>query len=148
MAANRAKESLMQCTACGKPIEQDARFCRHCGARQVPAPRRKGRWQESLRLVFPRHSLQDDVMHAGQIFAGVLAVLGLAIGIFFLPAVGMILLLFSIAVLLHLLLRESTLQEIRTRGLQRQGSPARYHAARQDAAAPEARPPPPYKESR
>ncbi len=124
----------MQCSACGKPIEGDARFCRHCGAHQDRAPRRHRRWEEPLRLLFPRHSLQDDVMHAGQIFAGVLAVLGLVVGIFFVPPVGMMFLLFSIALLLHLLLRESTLQEIRTRGPQRQGS-ARYHAARADLPA-------------
>jgi hypothetical protein len=105
-------------------------------------------WQERLRRAYPRHSLQDDLMHAGQLLAGILAVAGLVVGVFFLPVVGLLFITFAIALLLQLLLRERTLEEIR-----RRGPAARYHAQRERigatpppaAAAPptEAPPPPP-----
>jgi hypothetical protein len=94
-------------------------------------------WQERVRRAYPRHSLQDDLMHAGQLLAGILAVAGLVVGVFFLPVVGLLFITFAIALLLQLLLRERTLEEIR-----RRGPAARYHAQR-DHTTPAAAPAPP-----
>jgi hypothetical protein len=88
-------------------------------------------WQERLRRAYPRHSLQDDLMHAGQLLAGIMAVSGLVVGVFFLPVVGLIFITFAIALLLQLVLRERTLEEIR-----RRGPGARYHAQREHAGTP------------
>ncbi len=87
-------------------------------------------WQERVRRAYPRHSLQDDLMHAGQLLAGILAVAGLVVGVFFLPVVGLLFITFAIALLLQLLLRERTLEEIR-----RRGPTARYHAQREHIGA-------------
>lgn len=130
----------MSCPTCGQSVEADARVCRHCGA-ALGASLARPDWQEHLRRAYPRHNLQDDLMHAGQLLAGVIAVAGLVVGVFFLPVVGLLFIAFAIALLLQLLLRERTLEEIR-----RRGPGARYHAQRERAGptrAPAAPPAPP-----
>lgn len=165
------------CRACGKPIEAEARFCRFCGKSQAdPAPMSSRSAPvgsnspssgagESLdnrvRQLFPRHHLQDEFMHISTIAAFVMAAIGFVLG-FFTPALGgswlsTNFLLGSIALLLFLILRESTLSHIRGRG--GAGAPsspegARYHAARRggsdvsaeaataDSSPPSARRPP------
>jgi predicted lipid-binding transport protein (Tim44 family) len=137
----------MNCPSCGQSVEAGAVVCRRCGATLNASPARPD-WQERLRRAYPRHNLQDDLMHAGQLLAGLMAVGGLVLGVFFLPVVGLLFITFAIALLLQLLLRERTLEEIR-----RRGPGARYHAKREQtgatrspaAAAPptEAPPPPP-----
>ncbi|TMG32728.1 MAG: hypothetical protein E6H93_03780 [Chloroflexi bacterium] len=141
------------CRECGKPIEADARFCRFCGKSQAdPNPgaaasgaasarsnRVRGGTGESLegrlRQLFPRHHLQDEFMHIGTIAAFFMAAIGFILG-FFTPALGgswlsANFLLGSIALLLFLILRESTLSHIRGRGGSgASAEPARYHAAR------------------
>ena len=94
-----------------------------------------------LRQLFPRHHLQDEFMHIGSIAAFFMALIGFVLGFF--PAVswlGTNFLLGSIALLLFLILRESTLSHIRVRsgGVPADGGATRYHAARQasDAAIP------------
>ncbi len=75
-------------------------------------------------------------MHIATIAAFVLAVVGLIVGIF--PAlftIGATLLFFSIALLLFLILRESTLSHIRVSGAPRTGEGTRYHAARASGAS-------------
>jgi hypothetical protein len=135
------------CRECGKQIEDDARFCRFCGKPQADdtpgtaaasanAPRTGTGLQHRIRQVFPRHHLQDEFMHLATIAAFVLAVAGLLIGIF--PAlftIGASLLFFSIALLLFLILRESTLSHIRVSS-PRTGEGTRYHAARAGAGSP------------
>ena len=77
-------------------------------------------------------------MHIATIAAFLLAVAGLVIGIF--PAlfnIGATLLFFSIALLLFLILRESTLSHIRVSS-PRTGEGTRYHAARAGGASPPA----------
>jgi hypothetical protein len=91
-----------------------------------------------LRQLFPRHHLQDEFMHIAGIAAFFMALIGFVLG-FFAPALGgnwlsTNFLLGSIALLLFLILRESTLSHIRARGGPDGGSsPAagRHHAARQ-----------------
>ena len=141
----------MFCRECGKQIEDDARFCRFCGKAQADeapaagtASANPGRatsgtgLQHRIRQVFPRHHLQDEFMHLATIAAFVLAVAGLVIGIY--PAlftIGASLLFFSIALLLFLILRESTLSHIRVSS-PRPGEGTRYHAARSGGASPPA----------
>jgi len=168
------------CRECGKPIEADARFCRFCGKSQADpvagsspsrsastGSSRSGGTGESLenrlRQLFPRHHLQDEFMHISTIAAFFMAVIGFILG-FFTPALGgswlsTNFLLGAVALLLFLILRESTLSHIRGRG---GGAPSnaeggRYHAARRgtggsdapaeaataDSSPPSARRPPP-----
>jgi len=146
------------CRECGKPIEAEARFCRFCGKSQAepatgamssrgataPSNRPAGGAGESLetrlRQLFPRHHLQDEFMHISTIAAFFMAAIGFILG-FFTPALGgswlsTNFLLGAIALLLFLILRESTLSHIRGRG--GAGAPSssdagRYHAARRGA---------------
>lgn len=125
----------MFCRSCGKQIEADARFCRYCGKPQAeptsgataaapgataspgaagtrPAPR--GGFEARLRHLFPRHHLQDEFMHLATIVAFVIAVIGFIFGMTSLWAFGVTWLLFAIALLLFLMIRESTLSHVRT----------------------------------
>jgi hypothetical protein len=110
-----------------------------------------------LRHVFPRHHLQDEFMHIATIAAFFVAAIGFLLGMFTQVFLGMVWLLFAIALLLFLILRESTLSHVRGArgGSTASGSnPAstRYHAARRDpsghpsaaaeAATAESSPPP------
>jgi zinc ribbon protein len=148
------------CRECGKPIEADARFCRFCGKSQADpvagagtarsagagSNRAAGGSGESLesrlRQLFPRHHLQDEFMHISTIAAFFMAAIGFILG-FFTPALGgswlsTNFLLGAIALLLFLILRESTLSHIRGRsGTGTASSPegGRYHAARRGPAA-------------
>jgi zinc ribbon protein len=150
------------CRECGKPIEADARFCRFCGKSQAdPSPGRTaagaasarsnrvtggtGESLESrLRQLFPRHHLQDEFMHISTIAAFFMAAIGFILG-FFTPALGgswlsTNFLLGSVALLLFLILRESTLSHIRGRGgTVGPSSPegTRYHAGRRPAGTSE-----------
>jgi zinc-ribbon domain len=143
------------CRECGKPIEADARFCRFCGKSQADpvastgtprsasagSTRAAGGSGESLesrlRQLFPRHHLQDEFMHISSIAAFFMAAIGFILG-FFTPALGgswlsTNFLLGAIALLLFLILRESTLSHLRGRsGTGATSSPegGRYHAAR------------------
>jgi hypothetical protein len=77
--------------------------------------------EQWLRQLFPRHHLQDAFTHLGTITAFFLALIGFVLG-FITPALfgenflSIDFLLASIALLLFLILRESTLSHIRTRG--------------------------------
>src|SRR5438034_732988 len=111
------------CRSCGKPIEADARFCRFCGKSQAePAGRRAAstpRLEDRLQQLFPRHPLQDEFMHIGSIAAFFMALIGFVLGLFT-PAMGgpwlsVNFLLGSVALLLFLMLRQSTLSHIRPR---------------------------------
>jgi len=62
-----------------------------------------------LRHVFPRHHLQDEFMHIATIAAFFVAAIGFLLGMFTQVFLGMVWLLFAIALLLFLILRESTL---------------------------------------
>jgi zinc ribbon protein len=144
-AASTDKRGPGFCRECGKPIEADARFCRFCGKSQSdpatgvagPARTPAGRQsrpglEERLQQLFPRHHLQDDFMHVGGIAAFFMALIGFALG-FFTPALGsswlsVNFLLGSIALLLFLSLRESTLSYMRSRG----GGPAASEAGGAD----------------
>lgn len=134
----------MFCPACGKSIEDDARFCRFCGAAQgstasaagastssTPLPAAGTALEDRLRQLFPRHHLQDGFMHVATIAAFMMAVIGFIVG-FFLAVnwVGTNFLLGSIALSLFLILRESTLSHIRVRGGPPAGANPRYHAGR------------------
>jgi zinc-ribbon domain len=140
------------CRECGKSIEADARFCRFCGKSQadpVPgaAPARASTASRSqasgsglehrLAQIFPRHHLQDEFMHIGSIAAFLMALIGFIVGFFYAYSwLGTNFLLGSVALLLFLILRESTLSHIRVRN---GGSPAhpgggtRYQAGRRGA---------------
>jgi hypothetical protein len=138
------------CRECGKPIEADARFCRFCGKPQTdpvagPAASTAGSsgaarvgdgLEGRLRRLFPRHHLQDEFMHISTIAAFFMALIGFVLG-FFTPALGgswlsTTFLLGAIALLLFLILRESTLSHIRARGGASAASSttSRYHAGR------------------
>jgi len=158
----------MFCRSCGKSIEAGARFCRFCGKSQTepvaasarssasaassgtaessasPASHSTGAagLEHRLRQIFPRHHLQDEFMHLGTIAAFFMALIGFVLG-FFTPALGgnwlsTNFLLGAVALLLFLILRESTLSHIRVRD---GGSPSstesatRYHAGRRPAGA-------------
>src|ERR1700694_4424871 len=126
------KAGTVFCRECGKSIEADARFCRFCGKSQADpvagsAPPRStassgdaaaGSGVEHwLRQVFPRHHLQDEFMHVGTIAAFLMALIGFVLGFFLAYSwLGTNFLLGSVALLLFLILRESTLSHIRVRG--------------------------------
>jgi hypothetical protein len=133
---------------CGRPIEADARFCRFCGRSQAdpvagsasassnPGPAGAG-LEHWLRQLFPRHHLQDEFMHIGTIAAFLMALIGFVLGFFYAFGwLGTNFLLGSIALLLFLILRESTLSHIRVRGGVPTPTPtaSRTHAGRRSAA--------------
>jgi hypothetical protein len=143
-----AKAGTVFCRECGRPIEADAHFCRFCGKSQADpvagptstapsrAPAGAG-LEHRLRQLFPRHHLQDEFMHIGTIAAFLMALIGFVLGFFLAYSwLGTNFLLGSIALLLFLILRESTLSHIRVGG----GAPAptpsggRTHAGRRSAA--------------
>jgi zinc ribbon protein len=170
------KGGTVFCRECGKSIEADARFCRFCGKSQAdpvaggttyrsapaaPAGSSGGTssgLETRLQQLFPRHHLQDEFMHISTIAAFFMALIGFVLG-FFTPALGgnwlsTNFLLGAVALLLFLILRESTLSHIRVRG---GGTPApgpsggRTHAGRRptttaegpaEAATAESSPPP------
>jgi len=148
-----AKAGTVFCRSCGKSIEEGARFCRFCGKSQADpvagsaagssaasASHRSGSGLEHrLRQIFPRHHLQDEFTHVGTITAFLMALIGFVVGFFINYSwLGTNFLLGSIALLLFLILRESTLSHIRVRD---GGSPSptesatRYHAGRRPGAA-------------
>jgi len=129
------KEGTVFCRECGKPIEEGARFCRFCGKPQADpvgvataglaassasrSPAATKGLEDRLQQLFPRHHLQDEFMHIGTIAAFFMALIGFVLG-FFTPALGgnwlsTNFLLGSVALLLFLILRESTLSLIRWR---------------------------------
>jgi hypothetical protein len=150
------KAGTVFCRECGKSIEADARFCRFCGKAQADPvaggtaarsstaskPRASNSDLETrLAQIFPRHHLQDEFMHIGSIAAFLMALIGFVVGFFFTYSwLGTNFLLGSIALLLFLILRESTLSHIRLRN---GGSPShmaggtRYQAGRRAASASE-----------
>jgi zinc ribbon protein len=143
------KAGTVFCRECGRPIEADARFCRFCGKSQAdpvagststsshPGPTGAG-LEERLRQLFPRHHLQDEFMHIGTIAAFLMALIGFVLGFFLAYSwLGTNFLLGSIALLLFLILRESTLSHIRVRGAAPTPTPTggRTHAGRRPAAA-------------
>jgi hypothetical protein len=103
-------------------------------------PAEKGGIEAGFRRVFPRHHLQDEFMHLGTIVAFVVAVVGLVLGLFPQVAyIGQTALLFSIALFLFLILRESTLSHVRSRRhLDEPSGETRYHAQRSDRPASQA----------
>lgn len=157
-----AKAGTVFCRSCGKSIEAGARFCRFCGKSQAdpvagstaassstaPASHHGGSGLEHrLRQIFPRHHLQDEFTHVGTIAAFLMALIGFVVGFFINYSwLGTNFLLGSIALLLFLILRESTLSHIRVRD---GGSPSssaggsssssaggtRYHAGRRPTGA-------------
>jgi hypothetical protein len=94
------------------------------------------RW---LRQLFPRHHLQDEFMHIGTIAAFLMALIGFVVGFFVSYSwLGTNFLLGSIALLLFLILRESTLSHIRVRdggSAHKAADGTRYHAGRPSGAA-------------
>ena len=89
--------------------------------------------EQRLRQLFPRHHLQDEFMHIGTIAAFLMAVIGFILGFFVAYSwLGTNFLLGSIALLLFLILRESTLSHIRVRGGPESATPSggRTHAGR------------------
>ena len=149
---------IVFCRSCGKPIEADARFCRFCGKSQAepagrPAGSSQGRLrrtgfnlEDRLQQLFPRHHLQDEFMHIGSIAAFFMALIGFVLG-FFTPAVGtpwlsVNFLLGSVALLLFLILRESTLSYIRSRSggpsASEAGGTGRNQSGRRSAGGSEA----------
>jgi hypothetical protein len=92
-----------------------------------------------LRQLFPRHHLQDEFMHVGTIAAFLMALIGFVVGFFYAYSwLGTNFLLGSIALLLFLILRESTLSHVRVRdggSAPKTAGGNRYHAARVPAAA-------------
>lgn len=97
------------------------------------------RIEQWLRQLFPRHHLQDEFMHIGTIAAFLMALIGFVVGFFFAYSwLGTNFLLGSIALLLFLILRESTLSHIRVRdggSAPRAAGGTRYHAERPSSAA-------------
>src|SRR5438477_651215 len=81
------------CRECGRSIEADAHFCRFCGKSQAdpvagppsapshPGPSGTG-LEHWLRQLFPRHHLQDELMHIGTIAAFLMALIGFVLGFF------------------------------------------------------------------
>jgi hypothetical protein len=150
------------CRACGKPIEADARYCRFCGKPQTDreaaaasasgAPRtgridprqanaRRDGLEQRLRELFPRHHLQDEFMHIGTITAFFMGLIGFVLGFF--PAYTWLaqnFLLGAIALVLFLILRESTLSHIRAAGGRDAGAKTaapRYQAGRTSPSSPD-----------
>jgi len=138
------KDGTIFCRECGRPIEADAHFCRFCGKSQADpvagsastAPNREpagARLEHWLRQLFPRHHLQDEFMHIGTIAAFLMALIGFVLGFFLAYSwLGTNFLLGSVALLLFLILRESTLSHIRVRGVAPAPTPSggRTHAGR------------------
>ncbi|TMC46002.1 MAG: zinc-ribbon domain-containing protein [Chloroflexi bacterium] len=161
------KGGTVFCRECGKSIEDDARFCRFCGKSQKDpvagsAPAGSGpssaahsvtasSLETALRQVFPRHQLQDEFMHIGTIAAFLMALVGFVVGFFYAYSwLGTNFLLGSIALLLFLILRESTLSQIRMReggsstrsaGSPRSQAPAAAAEGPAEAANAESSPP-------
>jgi zinc ribbon protein len=143
------KPGTVFCRECGRPIEADAHFCRFCGRSQadpvagstattstLSSPAGAG-LEHRLRQLFPRHHLQDEFMHIGTIAAFLMAVIGFVLGFFLAYSwLGTNFLLGSIALLLFLILRESTLSHIRVRGGGPTATPSegRTQAGRRSAA--------------
>jgi hypothetical protein len=142
------KAGTVFCRECGKPIEADAHFCRFCGKSQSdpvtgspsassqPGPAGAG-LEQWLRQLFPRHHLQDEFMHIGTIAAFLMALIGFVLGFFYAFSwLGTNFLLGSVALLLFLILRESTLSHIRVRGAAPTATPSggRTQAGRRSAA--------------
>ena len=92
-----------------------------------------------LRQLFPRHHLQDEFMHIGTIAAFLMALIGFVVGFFYSYSwLGTNFLLGSIALLLFLILRESTLSHIRVRdggSAPKASGGIRYHAGRPSGGA-------------
>jgi len=149
-----ANAGTVFCRSCGKAIEAGARFCRFCGKSQADpvagsasavsssAPARQlagAGFEHRLRQIFPRHHLQDEFTHVGTIAAFLMALIGFVVGFFINYSwLGTNFLLGSIALLLFLILRESTLSHIRVRN--GGSSPSsegvtRYQAARRPSGA-------------
>ncbi|HXN03065.1 MAG TPA: zinc ribbon domain-containing protein [Candidatus Dormibacteraeota bacterium] len=144
------KAGTVFCRECGRPIEADARFCRFCGKSQADpvagsastsshagstGPSGVG-LENWLRQLFPRHHLQDEFMHIGTIAAFLMALIGFVLGFFLAYSwLGTNFLLGSVALLLFLILRESTLSHIRVRGGAPTPTPTggRTHAGRRPA---------------
>lgn len=155
-----AKAGTVFCRSCGKSIEAGARFCRFCGKSQAdpvagsasagssaPVSHHTGTGIEHwLAQLFPRHHLQDVFTHAGTIAAFLMLLIGFVLGFFFNYSwLGNNFVFASIALLLFLILRESTLSHIRVRDGGSSASSAssasstggtRYHAGRRPAAGP------------
>jgi hypothetical protein len=96
-----------------------------------------------LRQLFPRHHLQDEFMHIGTIAAFLMALIGFVLGFFYAYSwLSWNFLLGSIALLLFLILRESTLSHIRARGdsgaAPKSTGGTRYHAGRRPSGPAEA----------
>jgi hypothetical protein len=97
--------------------------------------------EHRLAQLFPRHHLQDEFMHIGTIAAFLMALIGFVVGFFYAYSwLGTNFLLGSIALLLFLILRESTLSHLR--GRDAGSSPktttagsTRYHAGRRPTGA-------------
>jgi hypothetical protein len=142
------KAGTVFCRECGRPIEADAHFCRFCGKSQADpvagststAPNRGpagAGLEHRLGQLFPRHHLQDEFMHIGTIAAFLMALIGFVLGFFLAYSwLGTNFLLGSIALLLFLILRESTLSHIRVRGEAPTPTPSggRTHAGRRSVA--------------
>lgn len=78
-------------------------------------------------------------MHIATIAAFFVAVIGFLLGLFVAVLLGMLWVLFAIALILFLILRESTLSHVRGSGSGGAGSSpgaGRYHAARRDPTGP------------
>jgi hypothetical protein len=94
-----------------------------------------------LRQLFPRHHLQDEFMHIGTIAAFLMALIGFVVGFFYAYSwLGTNFLLGSIALLLFLILRESTLSHLRVRdagSTPKTSASTRYHAGRRPSGAAE-----------
>jgi hypothetical protein len=92
-----------------------------------------------LRQLFPRHHLQDEFMHVGTIAAFLMALIGFVVGFFYAYSwLGTNFLLGAIALLLFLILRESTLSHVRVRdggSAPKTAGGNRYHAGRPTGAA-------------
>ena len=134
----------MFCRACGKQIEEGARFCRFCGKAQAdgrsgafsgsgPGAQSASSLGQRVRQLFPRHHLQDEITHFLTIAAMVIGVVGFLIALF--PPLGgglyaLAWLLFAIVLLLFVMHRDATLSHTRT---DRPAEPTggRYHAARE-----------------
>jgi hypothetical protein len=151
----------MSCRSCGRQIEVGSTFCRYCGARQEAAAAEQptvtysasvmdpgqgsapgSTLERRLRHLFPRHHAQDEFMHLATIVAFVIAAVGFIFGFlaYALPVGGLATtwLLFAIALLLFLMVRESTLSHVRGRG-PGPAAPTRHQAARAQGAAARSR---------